>query len=290
MAAWTIPPPGASLHGDLAVPGMASRKRSKRWKKNGNGSARSMEAQPSKFSRKTLKTGQPLRVTRPKYRVRGPSWEDPDVPDNALPDGQIADKAIETLRHLKGKTFFLGVGFHKPHLPFVAPEKYFDLYPPNEIHPPDNPYPPKNAPDIAMHNWGELRNYADMPKKGPLSEKQTLELIRAYYAAASYTDAQIGRLTDELDRLGLRENTIVILWGDHGWQLGEHALWCKHTNFELATHAPLIISAPGQENAGVGTDGLCEFVDIYPTLCDLCSLPQTGWPGRRQSRSAHEKS
>ncbi|RJP30161.1 MAG: iduronate sulfatase [Candidatus Omnitrophota bacterium] len=219
------------------------------------------------------RTGQALKVTTPKYRVRGPSWEDPDVPDNALPDGQTADEAIKTLRKIKDKPFFLAVGFLKPHLPFVAPKSYFDLYPPDTIPLPLNPFPPQEVPPIALHNWGELRNYNDIPEKGPLTNKQKMDLIRAYYAAVSYTDAQIGRIVDELERLGLRDNTVIVLWGDHGWQLGEHDLWCKHTNFEIATHSPLIFSAPGQKNAGAQTDSLAEFVDIYPTLCELCDLP-----------------
>ena len=185
-----------------------------------------------------------------------------------------ADKAIECLRELKDKKFFLAVGFLKPHLPFNAPKKYFDLYKPEEIKLAPNPDRPKDAPDVAFTNWGELRAYTDIPDVGPMDDKKARELIRAYYAATSYTDAQIGRVVDELDKLGLREKTIIVLWGDHGWQLGEHSMWCKHTNFEEATHAPLIISAPGQKNRGAKTDALAEFVDIYPTICDLAGVPK----------------
>jgi len=226
-----------------------------------------------KILKKDPKTGIPLKLSRPKFRVRGPSWEDPDVPDNALPDGKTADKAIEVLRGIKDKPFFLAVGFLKPHLPFVAPKKYFDLYPPDEITLADNPFPPKDCPQIALTNWGELRAYSDIPKTGPLPEEKARELIRAYFAATSYVDAQIGRLLDELERLGLSDNTVIVLWGDHGWKLGEHGLWCKHTNFEEDTRSLLIISAPNQKNAGAKTYALCEFVDIYPTLCELCGLP-----------------
>jgi len=221
---------------------------------------------------KDPETGLPLKLQEG-TRVKGPSWEDPDVPDNALADGMTADKAIETLRELKDKRFFLAVGFLKPHLPFVAPKKYFDLYPRNKISLADNPFPPKDCPEIALTNWGELRAYTDIPSVGPLSEENARDLVRAYYAAASYTDAQIGRVLNELDRLGLRDRTVIVLWGDHGWHLGEHGLWCKHTNFEVATHAPLIFSAPGQKNPGAKTDALAEFVDVYPTLCDLAGLP-----------------
>jgi iduronate 2-sulfatase len=219
------------------------------------------------------KTGMPLKVSQPRFRVRGPSWEDPDVPDNALPDGKTADMAVQTLRKVKDKLFFLAAGFLKPHLPFVSPKHYFDLYPPEKLSLADNPFPPKDCPDIALTNWGELRAYSDIPAKGPLSDKKALELIRGYYAATSYVDAQIGRLLNELDSLGLQDKTVIVLWGDHGWHLGEHGLWCKHTNFEVATRSLLIVSAPGQKNPGAKTDALAEFVDVYPTLCELCSLP-----------------
>lgn len=218
------------------------------------------------------KTGMALKVTRPKFSVRGPAWEDPDVSDNALPDGQTTDEALKVLKQLKDKTFFLAVGYIKPHLPFVAPKKYFDLYRRNDLKLASNPFPPKDVPQIAMMDWGELRQYKDIPRKGPLSDEMALDLIHAYYAATSYTDAQIGRLLDGLDHLGLRENTVVVVWGDHGWQLGEHGLWCKHTNFEIAARAPLIISVPGQKHAGAKTEALAEFVDIYPTLCEACGL------------------
>lgn len=236
-----------------------------------------LEAQGKKVGSKILetdpKTGLPLKV-RQGPQVKGPAWEDPDCPDNALRDGMTADEAIKCLRQVKGKKFFLAIGFEKPHLPFVAPKKYFDLYPPEKIKTAPNPYPPKDCPSIALTNYGELRAYSDIPDVGPVDEKKARELVRAYYAATSYTDAQIGKVIDELDRLGLRDKTIIVLWGDHGWHLGEHGLWCKHTNFEVATHSPLIISAPGQKNKGAKTKALAEFVDIYPTLCDLTGLPQ----------------
>ena len=218
------------------------------------------------------KTGAILRVRRG-ARAIGPAWECWDVPDNYYGDGQTADKAIEVLGEIKDKPFFLAVGFLKPHLPFVAPKKYYDLYKPSDLRLARNPFPPKECTDYTLAGWGELRAYKEMPKSGPITDAQALELIHGYYAAASYTDAQIGRVIGELDRLGLRDNTVIVLWGDHGWQLGEHGEWCKHTNFEIATRSPLIISAPGQKNAGATTDDLAEFVDIYPTLCELCGLP-----------------
>lgn len=223
---------------------------------------------------KDPKTGLTLKLKVSGKRALGPAWEDPDVPDNALWDGKICDKAIEALGKIKDKPFFLAVGLYKPHLPFIAPKKYFDLYSPGQIPLANNPYPPKDVPPIALMNYGELRTYSDIPKgKTPVSDDKARELVHAYYASVSYIDAQIGRLLAELDRLGLRERTVVVLWGDHGWQLGEHGLWCKHTNFEVATRVPMIISAPGQKNAGAKSNTLSEFVDIYPTLVELCSLP-----------------
>ena len=206
---------------------------------------------------------------------RGPAWECADVADEAYPDGALATQAVETLRRVKDRPFFLAVGFYKPHLPFNAPKKYWDLYPEDQIDLADNPFKPKDAPDIAMHNWGELRSYPGMPEKGPVSEAQARTLVRGYYACTSYTDAQIGRLLDELDRLGLADKTVVVLWGDHGWHLGDHGMWCKHSNFETAVHAPLIVAAPGIQG-GRKTRRLTEFVDIYPTTCELAGLPVPG--------------
>ena len=223
--------------------------------------------------RRDEKTGTVLKIKRSGQRVRGPAWEDPDVADNDLADGMVADKAVETLRQLKDKTFFLAVGFYKPHLPFIAPAKYFDLYPAAGVRLAANPFPPKDVPPVALHDFGELRAYSDMPKVGPVSDAKARELVRAYQAASSFTDAQIGRVLDELDRLGLRDKSIVVVWGDHGWHLGEHGMWCKHSNFEIATRVAMIISAPRQKNAGKTTAALSEFVDIYPTLCELAGLP-----------------
>ena len=203
---------------------------------------------------------------------RGPAYEAADVADNEYPDGKNTDYAIEQIQQYKDQPFFLAMGFYKPHLPFNAPKKYWDLYPVEKIKLADNPFAPKVAPSYALTNWGELRNYYGIPKKGPCSEKLSRELIRGYYACVSYIDAQIGRLLKELDRLKLREKTVVILWGDHGWKLGEHGMWCKHTNFELDTHVPMILSAPGMPTADRRTQALTEYVDMYPTLCEACGL------------------
>ncbi len=212
----------------------------------------------------------------------GPAFEVADVSDNEYPDGKTADEAIKKLNELKDKKFFLGVGFLKPHLPFNAPKKYWNFYDENNIELPNNPYPPKNAPKMALTDWGELRGYHGMPATGPMPDNLTRKLKHGYYACVSYVDAQIGKVLDELDRQNLRKNTIIILWGDHGWKLGEHNMWCKHTNYELDTNAPLIISVPSTKNNGQKTDALIEFVDIYPSLCDLCGLEK---PSHLEGRS-----
>lgn len=205
---------------------------------------------------------------------RGPAFEAADVPDDTYGDGLVLKKSIADLQRLakQDEPFFLATGFFKPHLPFVAPQKYWDLYDRNEIQLPATYHKPKNAPWQSIHTWGELRAYAGIPKKGPVSDDTARTLIHGYYACISYTDALVGQLLDELDRLGLSENTIVVLWGDHGWNLGEHTLWCKHSCFETSLHAPLIVKAPGF-NGGQKTPALTEFIDIYPSLCELAGLP-----------------
>jgi arylsulfatase A-like enzyme len=205
--------------------------------------------------------------------VRGRSFEITDVPDDDLPDGKIARHAIDLLRANKDRPFFIAAGFMRPHLPFVAPRKYYDLYPPDSIQLADNPAPPKDGPRVAMHNSGELRSYGDISKKGKIDDAKARELIRGYYASTSFVDAQIGKVLAELDRLGLADRTIVVLWGDHGYHLGDHGLWTKHSNFEEAARAPLILAVPGMKHAGATTAALVEFVDVYPTLCDLAGLP-----------------
>ncbi len=205
-------------------------------------------------------------------RHRGPPFERAGVADTAYKDGKLAEKVIRDLKKLRdaGKPFFLAAGFLKPHLPFNAPESYWALYDGGVVLP-DNNYPPENAPREAFHNFGELRAYAGVPKQGPLSDQMAEQLIQGYYACVSYTDAQIGRVLDALEQLGLAENTIVILWGDHGWNLREHGLWCKHCNFENSLHTPLIVRVPGREQVPASGE-IVEYVDIYPTLCELSGL------------------
>jgi len=219
---------------------------------------------------------------------RGAAFESADVPDTAYPDGKIADEAIRRLRAAKNQPtepFFLAVGFLKPHLPFCAPKKYWDLYDRSSFTVPSLRTPPEGAPPYAPSGWGELRQYSDIPQTGPLNDEQARTMIHGYHAAVSYMDAQLGRLLDELDRLGFGSNTIIVLWGDHGWHLGDHGMWCKHTNYEEATRIPLLIAAPGVTQPGTRTRALAETVDLYPTLCELAGLPKPDLPQKLEGKS-----
>ena len=208
---------------------------------------------------------------------RGPVYECADVPDNTYTDGKVADLAMKTLREIgKKEPFFLAVGFIRPHLPWVAPKKYWDLYDPANIGLATNQFLPLDAPFAVDPNDGEIRSYGGCPRRGPVPEDLQRKFKQAYFASLSYSDAQIGRVLDELRRLGLEKNTIVILWGDHGWKLGEHMAWGKHSNVENDVNAPLILSVPGMKNAGSHSRALLEFVDIYPTLCELAGIPLPG--------------
>ena len=209
-----------------------------------------------------------------KVRKGGPAFESGDVADNFYKDGMVADIAVQTLKTLakKSEPFFLAVGFAKPHLPFVSPKKYWDMYDPAKIQLAPNPYHAEDSPEYALTSSGELRNYYGIPAKGSMPDSLARELKHGYYASVSYTDAQIGKVLDELERQGLTKNTIIVLWGDHGWKLGEHGEWAKHSNVENDTNAPLLMAAPGMKAAGKHTRALVEFVDIFPTLADLAGL------------------
>ena len=205
---------------------------------------------------------------------RGPPVEAADVPDDFYADGKIAAEAADRLRNYaeSGEPFFLAVGFMKPHLPFVAPRKYWDRHPADAIPMPTNYERPAGAPDAAIHDSGELRSYAGVPPKGPVSDAMAKDLIRGYRACVSLTDANVGRVLDALGEAGLAGNTVVVVTSDHGWNLGEHTLWCKHSCFETSLRVPLLIRAPGVTAAGGTAAGLTELLDIYPTLCDLAGL------------------
>jgi iduronate 2-sulfatase len=207
---------------------------------------------------------------------RGAAYESADVPDDTYPDGQLANEAIKRLQAAAAKPdepFFLAVGFVKPHLPFCAPKRYWDLYDRATFKLADWPAPPDGAPPYARTTWGELRNYAGMPEKGPVPDDEARRLIHGYHAAVSYVDAQIGRVITALDETGLDKNTIIVLWGDHGWHLGDHGFWSKHTNYEQATRIPQIVVDPRAKHGNGKSEALVESVDIYPTLCDLAGLP-----------------
>lgn len=197
-----------------------------------------------------------------------------DVPDSAYFDGRIADLAVDALQKLKQKQepFFLAVGFWKPHLPLNPPKKYWDLYDQSPITAPNNPTPPKNVPKVALHNGRELLG----TKGRKLTSNEVIELRTGYLAGISYLDAQVGKVIAELDRLGLSDNTIIVFWSDHGFHLGEHGLWCKTSNFENDAHVPLMISIPKMKQAGTSSDALVELLDLYPTLVELCNLPDSG--------------
>jgi iduronate 2-sulfatase len=217
------------------------------------------------------------KITRQDIMV---STESMDVPDDAYFDGAMTNYAIQQLKKQKNTTqpFFMAVGFHKPHLPFVAPQKYWNLYDRNTIQIAQFQKHSADGPAIAYHNSGELRGFKDIEKilgKGnkakdvtELPVEKQKELIHGYYACISYLDAQVGRLMDALKAEGLDKNTIVVLWGDHGWHLGDHGLWNKHSNFEQATKAPLLFSVPNMTK-GNEYKKPTEFIDIFPTLCEL---------------------
>jgi iduronate 2-sulfatase len=214
------------------------------------------------------------------WYIKANATENATVADDAYYDGVQTTEAIRQLKQLKatGKPFFLSVGYYKPHLPFNAPKKYWDLYDRSKIPLSDNQYIPKGSPAYAVHGDQELRSYDDFkdlpkPTDGSLSEERQRELMHGYYACVSYIDAQIGRLLDALETLDLADNTIIVLWGDHGWKLGEHNSWAKQSNYEIDTHVPLIVSGKGIKAKGQKSTSLVEFVDIFPSLCELTTLP-----------------
>lgn len=204
---------------------------------------------------------------------RGAAFEAAYVPDEAYPDGRLAEETIRRLRNAAEKPtepFLLAVGFVKPHLPFCAPKKYWDLYGRTAFKLEERRTPPEGAPGFAPQFGGELRQYKDIPEQGPIPDELQRTLIHGYYAAISFMDAQLGRVLDEFDRLKLSENTVIVLWGDHGWHLGDHGIWCKHTNYEQATRIPIVVAGPGIKSSR--TKAFVETVDLYPTICELAGL------------------
>ena len=214
---------------------------------------------------------------RGEYGKKQPTFEYPDVDDYAYNDGKITKRAINKLKALKNenKSFFMAIGYVSPHLPFIQPKKYWDMYDHDAIKLADNSFQPKNSPDIAIeaqHNSAEMRkNYLDIPENGQLDDNLARNLIHGYYASVTYMDALIGELIKELDDLGLRENTTIVFWSDHGYFLGEHGFWCKHSTFEEAVKIPFIISSPSHIKNKT-TTSFTELVDVYPTLCEIANI------------------
>ena len=219
-----------------------------------------------------------------KTSLRRPSTAAPDLPDNKVLDGARTDMAIEDLRRLgkQDEPFFLAMGYIRPHLAWVAPKKYWEMHDPAKLPVVEDPKITENTPRFALHNNSELSHYVDlidMPKPWDdqtLSQEKARHLVHGYYACVSYVDAQIGRLLDALEEEGLADNTIVVLWSDHGWKLGEYRGWGKMTNYEIDARVPMIISARGMKaqfpTAGQRTDQLAELLDLFPTLCEMAQI------------------
>lgn len=208
-------------------------------------------------------------------KKRGRIYEMPAVNDSLYNDGQTALRTIELLQNQKKSNtpFFIACGFVRPHLPFYAPKKYWDLYDRDSIDIADNLYKPKNSPK-SLHSSGEFNNYhLDGLKRNSNEFRRIMK--HGYYASVSYTDKLIGDVLQELKNLNLEKETIVILWGDHGWHLGEHNFWGKHNTMKLSLKVPLIIKVPGGKN-GISNAAIVESADIFPTLCELAgiSLPE----------------
>ena len=204
---------------------------------------------------------------------------------NEYADSKMINKSINDIKKLKlqNQPFLLSIGFLKPHLPFNAPKKFWDLYQESKIKLATNRFQPKNSPNISMHTYGELRKYIDIPENKDIGISDSIQriLIQGYYACVSYIDNEIGRLIDELKKNKLYDNSIIILWGDHGWQLGEHSLWAKHCNYQTSLKVPLIVKYPNQKNQ-IQINSIVELVDIYPTLCELCNIDK---PDHLQGKS-----
>ncbi|MEM1062425.1 MAG: sulfatase, partial [Planctomycetota bacterium] len=217
---------------------------------------------------------------------RGAAFERPDVEDTRYADGRVATEVCKRLRDAKRRReekdtpFFIAAGFVRPHLPFSAPLKYWDLYDRESLPLPEFELHPEGAPSVARKGGGEITNYDPVPTdvSKPFDEPLKRELIHGYYASTSFVDAQIGKVLDELDRTGLADDTIVVLWGDHGFHLGDHGAWTKHTNYEQANRIPMIFAGPGVGTPGSSTKHLAETVDIFPTLAELAGLPQPDGP------------
>ena len=210
--------------------------------------------------------------------IKGPAYEAADVPDQTYEDGYHTDLAIVTMKDMLAKNpdkpFFLGLGFKKPHLNFIAPKKYWDMYAREKIPAGTYTDAPEGAAKMGLHASYELRTRDGIPKYGPVGEELSRTLLHGYLACTSYIDAQLGKMIAALEEANVRDNTIIIFWGDHGWHLGDMGIWGKATNYEISARVPMMIWTPDMpdENRGKTTDALVELVDMYPTLCDLAGI------------------
>ena len=210
----------------------------------------------------------------------GPAWEAAEVHDTMYYDGAQNELAKKTLTRIAkmDKPFFMGLGYFRPHLPFTVPKKYWDLYDPEKIPLATNPNVPENAPGHTMNSMYELRHYDGFNKIGHpqstyrMSEDTARILKHGYYASVSYVDALIGDLVAHLKEIGIYDNTIIVLWGDHGWKLGDHNSWGKMTNYNIDLKVPMIIRYPNQENKGAQTFEITELIDMFPSLCELAGI------------------
>ncbi|OHX64076.1 sulfatase [Flammeovirga pacifica] len=205
--------------------------------------------------------------------------------DTDFLDGRTIELAKNRLKKFKkmDQPFFMAVGLARPHLPFVAPKRFWDKYKEEDIEMAKNPFLPEGMPSVAKTTYGELRAYRTIPRKGNIGEDMAKKLKHGYYASVSFSDYLLGELIDELKKQGLYDNTIIVLWGDHGWQLGEHTFWAKHTAFDIALRVPFIIKPQASLNGEEGmTEGFAEMVDVFPTLCELTGLEK---PNQLQGQS-----
>lgn len=215
---------------------------------------------------------------------RGAAFESPEAADDDYADGRVAAETVARLRAAKarraadGTPFFIAAGFVRPHLPFSAPRKYWDRHDPASLPMPVRAAFPDGAPEVAVKRGGEIAAYDPVPETGAIDAALARKLIHGYYASTSYVDAQIGRVVAALDELGLAEETLVVLWGDHGFHLGDHGIWTKHTNYEEANRIPLVVVAPGVAKPGSSTRQPAESVDLFPTLAELAGLPAPSGP------------
>ena len=223
----------------------------------------------------SLRRQQEIKKIRPDGKYAGPPFEYSDVLDHEYNDGKLTDVAIKQLKKYKdnNESFFLAVGYILPHLPFIQPRKYGELYNYDDLVFTEQRTQPLNSPNRSIaHDWTELRNwYIDIPESGPVSLKMEEDLIKSYYATITYLDTLVGKLIKSLDDLGLSDNTTIVFWSDHGFFLGEHGMWCKHHTFQEAIHVPLIISSPKMKK-GYESNTMIEYIDLYPTICDIAGI------------------